>query len=625
MVQVRRAVLSVLFLVAPAAAQSDGNRSRRHPKLSPFTAVRSSHAVPEVEFAGEWYELEALDGTPAARIVEFCQKTYGGSWEKRFAEDLVMVLAEMGKPAKDKVSLDLRHLGTGELVHRKDAEMTEANRARVWSFRNEPEGRAHGETARVSRKHATEPKAEFLALAALPAAVPSPRLTRRQAEADLDQLEWILEHEYSYRSLRGVDLPGALDAVRCGLGEGIERNQLALQVAKVLALFGDGHTRLRSGTRDLLLPGSAPLRVRALGARLAVFDPEGVRLLESEHPWLDSLDGVPVARWLAAAESLVARGTPDFVRRHAARLLPYLAWLRHELKLPASPTVRVGLKSDTGAVRTRELRLQDELPPMRGGGPSLEHRILDGDLGYLRIRAMDDGKGFLAGIDAAMAACAKTKGLIADVRGNGGGSRAALERLFPHFMAPGDPPRVANVAAVLLQPGDPADATEGQLADRELFPVTSSRFGEPARAVLAPFAAAFRPEWQPPAGRFSAWHYFLLERSDPRVPAHYAAPVVVLMDEGCFSATDIFLGAMKGWRNVTLLGTQSGGGSGRARSQDLEHSGIRFQVSSMASFRPDGRLYDGRGIEPDVVVEPTLDDLLGRTDSQLQAACQRLR
>ena len=44
----------------------------------------------------------------------------------------------------------------------------------------------------------------------------------------------------------------------------------------------------------------------------------------------------------------------------------------------------------------------------------------------------------------------------------------------------------------------------------------------------------------------------------------------------------------------------------------------------MASFRPDGRLYDGRGIEVDVEVLPDPGDfLIGGGDAQLKAALKR--
>jgi C-terminal processing protease CtpA/Prc len=96
----------------------------------------------------------------------------------------------------------------------------------------------------------------------------------------------------------------------------------------------------------------------------------------------------------------------------------------------------------------------------------------------------------------------------------------------------------------------------------------------------------------------------VLERDTNPKAWHYARPVTVLMDGGCFSATDVFLGAFKGWRGVTLIGSPSGGGSGRTRGYRLPHSGLELRLSSMASFQPNGKLYDGNGIEPDVLLLP---------------------
>jgi C-terminal processing protease CtpA/Prc len=100
----------------------------------------------------------------------------------------------------------------------------------------------------------------------------------------------------------------------------------------------------------------------------------------------------------------------------------------------------------------------------------------------------------------------------------------------------------------------------------------------------------------------------------------FVGPVCVLTDEDCFSATDVFLGALAELPQVTLVGRASGGGSGRAREFALAYSGIRVRLSSMASFRPDGRRYDGRGIEVDIHVQPGVGDFSGTTDSDLDAA-----
>ena len=58
----------------------------------------------------------------------------------------------------------------------------------------------------------------------------------------------------------------------------------------------------------------------------------------------------------------------------------------------------------------------------------------------------------------------------------------------------------------------------------------------------------------------------------------------------------------------------------------LPETGIEVRCASMASYRPDGRLYDGRGVEVDELVLPAALDLLaGGTDAQLEAALRILR
>jgi C-terminal processing protease CtpA/Prc len=268
--------------------------------------------------------------------------------------------------------------------------------------------------------------------------------------------------------------------------------------------------------------------------------------------------------------------------------------------------------------------------PIHGEWPRTRSRVLDGNVGYLRIAEMDDAPEFLAAIEDSMASFRSTKGLVIDVRGNGGGSRVALRALFPHFMKEGDAPRIANVAKFRVPPGEERGRPGGYLEDRFLFPLASPGWSASERAAIEAFSASFEPEWTPDPARFSDWHYFVLgprpRGSGRDEKKAYDRKVAVLLDGDCFSATDVFLGAFKGWRNVTLVGTPSGGGSGRARGVELEKSGIRVRLSSMASFRRDGKLYDRNGVEPDVVVPPAPTDfIVGGTDTILEAALRLLR
>ena len=216
-----------------------------------------------------------------------------------------------------------------------------------------------------------------------------------------------------------------------------------------------------------------------------------------------------------------------------------------------------------------------------------------------------------------------TKGLIIDVRSNGGGTRDALAALFPYFLDEDADPVVVNLARKRLRPGEPASVPGGLLANRALFPAAS--FQGAAKDAVLTLAERFEPSWMPDDEAFSEWHYFVLGPLDDGNTYAYREPVVILQDSGCFSATDVFLGAFAELDHVTSLGTTSGGGSGRSRRFSLAHSGLSIKLSSMTSYRPTGALYDTVGVAPDVHVEPTPGYFIGDEDPQLDAALARIQ
>ena len=433
---------------------------------------------------------------------------------------------------------------------------------------------------RVRRKHAERPAPQYSGLSSTPelhpampehgyplAVVP---LSKRKAEKDLDQLEWLIEHTYSYRDLRGVDYRAALDTIRCSLPERVRCGELACQLTKLIALFGDGHSSVRNPGLAALCSAYLPILVDESERGLVAFKPDRSGFLQSGLPFIEAVDGVPMETWLEAASPWCANGSPQLVRQRSIRMLRYINLLRQELGLEVRETVSVTLVSVDGTRReSLELPLAST-KPVYGAWPNGENRLLPGNIGYLRIPIMRSRPEFLDSLAHSMHKFRETAGLIIDVRGNGGGSRAALHRLLPFFMASDDPPRVVNVAAYRL--GVPG--REEAFRRRYLRPTPFPGWPDEERMAVLAFAAAFQPEWTPPRDQFSEWHYFVIGPSRDEEYYHYDKPVVVLMDSVCFSATDIFLGAFKGWRNVTLMGTPSGGGSGCAVSTRLKHSNI---------------------------------------------------
>jgi C-terminal processing protease CtpA/Prc len=44
----------------------------------------------------------------------------------------------------------------------------------------------------------------------------------------------------------------------------------------------------------------------------------------------------------------------------------------------------------------------------------------------------------------------------------------------------------------------------------------------------------------------------------------------------------------------------------------------------MASFQPNGKLYDGNGIQPDMIAEPVPTDYIGQSDTVLDKALRTI-
>ena len=614
-------------LPAPGELERAKKDDDDFPVLSPFTAVRVNGADYEVELENAWYRLVSLSGFSAAAIRSHCDERYGSKSEKRFAEDLVEVLDGMGCEVGEQVDLVLEDLESAERIEREGVPMTEENRRRVWEARNNAArtDSAARRVERVERRHSARVESEFAYLAeelSWKGLAGGPKLTRAAAERDLDQLEWLVTNTYSYRDLRGVDFRAAFDALRVGLGDEIPSGAFATRVAQLLALFGDGHTRVR-GLERVRPNGYLPFLVADAEGGVFAFREDRRGFVDDAHPYLVSIDGRSIDAWLALTARTLAAGSTQFIRYHGLRDLRLLNALRVEAGAEPATEVEVVLADDEGAERTVRLEIARRKPTYGPWPRTSEHQLLEGNVGYLRIPAMDDEPEILASLVEAMGRFRETRGLVIDVRGNGGGTRDALRTLLPYFLAPEEGPHVANIGAYRLQPGEERERPEGFLGNRAMYPVGSRRWNAEERSAIERARHDFSPDWTPEPELFSEWHYLVLS---PGGAFHYDRPLIILCDTGCFSATDIFLGAFSGLPRVTLLGTPSGGGSGRSQGSTLAESRVALRLSSMASFRPDGRRYDGLGVEPDVLHLPLATDFLADGgDSALAAALERLR
>lgn len=266
--------------------------------------------------------------------------------------------------------------------------------------------------------------------------------------------------------------------------------------------------------------------------------------------------------------------------------------------IEGSPAFRAGLKSgdlitkiDTTAVRG--LTLNDAVKRMRGEPntkviltvfrkeenrsfpvtiireeiktQSVRGKVIEPGYGWIRLsqfqdRTVDD---FVKKLEEIYKQEPKLKGLVLDLRNDPGGLLDAAVAVSAAFLP-------ENVAVV---------STNGQLADSKFSYKAASEF------------------------------YLRRGGTDPlkRLPAALKnVPLVVLVNEGSASASEIVAGALQDYRRATILGSQTfGKGSVQTVRPLGPDTGIKLTTARY--YTPSGKSIQAKGIVPDVMIDETAE------------------
>lgn len=101
-------------------------------------------------------------------------------------------------------------------------------------------------------------------------------------------------------------------------------------------------------------------------------------------------------------------------------------------------------------------------------------------------------------------------------------------------------------------------------------------------------------------------------------------PLVVLVDGGTASASEIVAGALSDRQRATLIGSKTFGKGSVQLVFDLS-DGSSVHVTSARWLTPNRRQLDGNGLEPDIAVEVTQEDIDNGRDPALERAAQFLQ
>lgn len=470
---------------------------------------------------------------------------------------------------------------------------------------------------------------------------PPHAVTADQAEAALQRLHEIINQRSALAALREFDPAHPLDEARVYIRDDMSLNELLLLMQRTLAMIGDGHCRIvladnnaRNAKRGVEngriehLPFLAKMISEERGSPIVAIRADRTGFVDEDYPFIEAIDGVHIERWLEVIAEFVPRGSPQFVRSRSLRELRSLWRWRLVLGLEAQRDVQVTLSNlDRSDQITKRLRARMG-SPSRGDWPRTQTRMIEGNIGYLRLASMRADEDDLESIRQHLEQFRHTSGLIIDVRGNGGGQRHVLHLLGEYLLGPDSTPVVYTAVRPRLV--DSRDTLSHRMVrrmqHRHLYPADSDHWSHAQREAIAQFQATFHPQHSARDDQFAQWHYAMLTPGVDERSFHYQSPVIVLMNADCFSATDVFLHAMSQLENITLMGQPSAGSSGAPLSWETGIPGIAVRVASIVSYRSDGSVFDdARGEEPDVRIDPTPDFFIGRTDRVLEAAVERLR
>src|SRR5450432_281190 len=180
------------------------------------------------------------------------------------------------------------------------------------------------------------------------------------------------------------------------------------------------------------------------------------------------------------------------------------------------------------------------------------------------------------------------KNLIIDVRSNGGGD-AGLSTLLTRYIID-HPFRLADSLYTIKPPSEYKKYIQKSFWHGMLVSVVTRKEKD---------------------GKYH-FRYFEKHYNSPKNKYHYDGQVYILIGGNSFSATTLFAGDLKGQKNVTLVGEETGGGyygntAWIIPDVTLPNTGLRFRLPRFRMVVNKDRIKNGRGIMPDVWALPTAD------------------
>ncbi len=229
-------------------------------------------------------------------------------------------------------------------------------------------------------------------------------------------------------------------------------------------------------------------------------------------------------------------------------------------------------------------QLEMVVPESKASKPMIEHRWLDNGLFYVALNSFNDRAIVDRFKEEVVPELSKAKGVIIDIRANGGGSTENGTAILDYFV------------------------------DR---PLKGSAWRTREHVAAYKAWASFGDQKYLTYQKGNAWHTGEYHEFKPTEGPKFLVPVVVLTSVYTGSAAEDFLIFLDGLDRFTTVGEATFGSTGQPLQFQLPGGG-RARICSKRDTYPDGRDFVGFGIKPQVPVERTPASLIGKEDPVLK-------
>ncbi|WP_028766105.1 hypothetical protein [Shewanella fidelis] len=360
------------------------------------------------------------------------------------------------------------------------------------------------------------------------------------------------------------------------------QKQLQGQLQHLLSQLNDPAAKVQLPHKTVL--DTLPVNLHFDGQYWLAFTLEG-EFIDADFPFLSHIDGLPISRWLQASEGYLA-GSLKQSTIAQAQWLTHLSQLRVEIGLQHSDQALLTLSDGESHIQ-RSLALVASAKMPKAQQPNQELILrLPANVNETNIATLNQHLSRQRESDSPNA-------LIIDIR--------AIKKPQPQLMAwlnkhVNQTDSLRSTTLAVMQYKRFAHARADRIAS-QYIPITDLAFFEQTTLKNRGFDNQLNPN--------KAFSHYLVRRYSPAsiTPSSITSeqvPLFLHVDSSCEQECEWIALASKHWPQVALIGETTSGNLGPLYKLTLPNSGIQIQFSAGLTYTPDGQLFSGVGLAPEI-------------------------